>query len=821
MILRIFLKVLKIIRKLISWIILLISLLGIAAIAYFAYKYVPVLEQYISDADKLVKESSADTFHTDNTSYIYSNDGTEIAELRAGADSTYLNFKDIPDDVLHAFIAIEDKRYYKHHGVDWASTAKSLYLLIRDREISRGGSTITQQLVRNVYTEEIGFKKSYERKLREIFTALCLEKRFDKDDILEFYVNNINYGNNYYGIEAASVGYFGKSVSELSVAEVALLCAIPNNPTYYDPRAHLEHTVARRNIIIREMYNQNYIGEDEYLESINSSVAILDAENVFFNYESSFAIRCAVEYLMEYTGFEFRYAFDTQDTYNLYREEYSSAYADAEKLLYTGGYKIYTTLDLATQQMVQSCLDTQLKAFNKKTSDGIFVVQGAATVIDNDTGKVVACVGGRSQDELLGMQSLNRAFQSYMQPGSTIKPLIVYTPALQAGYTAKSIVSDSPIEGGPANAGDSYLGDITLRTAVEKSKNVVAWRLFEEIGPKVGLSYVQNMHFDKITPNDYFQPASLGGLYYGVTTTQMAAAYATLANSGVYRPATCLTAILNADGDHIYLDGSSTRVYSADSANAMLDILAGVANTGTAAGLKLEGNSKMPIACKTGTTNDNRCAWFCGVTPYYSVAVYVGRDDNKSTKNLTGASYPKDIWAEIQSSLCSGKPIKKLYEKVKSQKKKSKKTTEVTDDNTKEENGESRDVEADGDREAPTKTDVTFPIENSSQDYEVNTETQTGEFVPVETDPTQSVEEDTEPPDSAQSTEEPSAPERSTEELPDSEVSTKEPPDSEQPTGELPPDSEQSTENPPDSEPSSKGLPDSEKSTEKAISSST
>lgn len=785
MILRIFLKALKIIRKLISWIILLVLLSGIVAIAYFAYKYVPVLEQYISDADKLVRESSVDTFRTDNTSYIYSNDGTEIAELRAGATSTYLNFEDIPDNVLDAFIAIEDKRYYEHHGVDWASTAKSLYLLIRDREISRGGSTITQQLVRNVYTEEIGFKKSYERKLREIFTALCLEKKFDKDDILEFYVNNINYGNNYYGIEAAAVGYFGKSVDELSVAEVALLCAIPNNPTYYDPRTHLEHAVKRRNIIIREMYHQGYIDEDEYLKSVNSSVAVLDAENVFFNYESSFAIHCAVEYLMEYTGFEFRYTFDTQDAYNSYRDGYSSAYADAEKLLYTGGYKVYTTLDLTTQQMVQSCLDTQLKAFEKKTEDGIFVMQGAVTVIDNDTGKVVACVGGRSQDELSGIQSLNRAFQSYMQPGSTIKPLIVYTPALQAGYTAKSIVSDSPIEGGPANAGGSYLGDITLRTAVEKSKNVVAWRLFEEIGPKVGLSYVQNMHFDKITPNDYFQPASLGGLYYGVTTTQMAAAYTTLVNGGVYRPATCLTAILNANDDHIYLDGSSTRVYSADSANAMLDILAGVANTGTAAGLKLKGSSKMPIACKTGTTNDNRCAWFCGVTPYYSVAVYVGRDDNKPTKDLTGASYPKDVWVDVQSNLCREKPVKKLYEKVKSKKKKPKKTVKVADDNTEEGNDESRDVEISRDQEIPAETEVTPPAENNSRDNEVDTESQTGKFAPVETEPTQSNEEGTEPLD----------------EPLDSEVSTEDPP-------EEPPDTTQPTEGPPDSEVSTEELSD-------------
>lgn len=228
--------------------------------------------------------------------HVYASDGTEIAKLHAGADSLYLASANIPDDVKNAFIAIEDKRFYDHHGVDWASTAKSCYLLVKNKSISRGGSTITQQLVRNVFTEDVGFEKSYTRKLKEILTALLLEKKYKKDQILEYYINNINFGNGYCGIGAAAVGYFGKDVSELSTAEVALLCAIPNNPTYYDPRTNLKHTLTRRNLILQQMYEQGYLDKENYLVALNSGVDLIEPATKFYNYESSYAIHCAVEY---------------------------------------------------------------------------------------------------------------------------------------------------------------------------------------------------------------------------------------------------------------------------------------------------------------------------------------------------------------------------------------------------------------------------------------------------------------------------------------------------------------------------------------------
>lgn len=660
-------KVLRAIGRVVYWCCICILIVCILGVCFAAYKFMPVVEKYLSEAEELVANSSASTFYTENTGYIYAADGTEIAVLRANGYSNYLESKDIPDNVKNAFVAIEDKRFYKHHGVDWGSTAASALKLVIYKHTDRGGSTITQQLVRNVFTDDIGFEKTYTRKLKEIMTAICLEKKYSKDLILEYYINNINFANNYYGIEAASLGYFDKPVSELTTSEIALLCAIPNNPSYYNPREHLDHTVKRRNVILKEMYNQGYLDRQNYLVALNSSVTLCKQESAFYNYESSFAIKCATECLMRNSGFIFRYSFKSQKEYDAYREEYDSAYSEASHLLYTGGYQVYTTLNLKAQEKAQKALDSQLKSFTGKNKDGVFTMQGAATVIDNKTGKVIACIGGREQET--DVYSLNRAYQAYMQPGSTIKPLIVYTPALQAGYTPSSIVSDTEIKNGPSNSDGKYLGEITLREAVEKSRNCVAWRLLDELGPKVGLSYVQNMKFDKITPNDYYDSAALGGLYYGVTTVQMASGYATLENGGVFRNPDCIAMILNAKGKNVYVEEKEHRVYSEQASSQMIDVLQGVAKQGTAAGLVVKGNEKMPIACKTGTTNGGKCAWLCGITPYYSVAVYVGRDDGKATKGLWGSTYPKYVWQGIQSSLCKGKPVKKLY-KIKEPKKK-------------------------------------------------------------------------------------------------------------------------------------------------------
>lgn len=705
-------RVLRVIGKTIKVILLLIFTVAIITLGFATYKLIPIYKQYLTEADALVASSSVSDFRRGAPTVVYASNGTEIAELTTGSEGAYTEFADLPDDVCNAFIAIEDRRFYEHHGVDWASTAKSCYLLFTTKSMSRGGSTITQQLIRNVFTSQIGFEKSYTRKAKEILTALLLEKKYSKEQILEFYVNNVNFANNCYGIGNAAEAYFDKTVDELSTSEVAFLCAIPNNPTYYNPRTNFNHTIHRRNLILKAMYEQGYLTREDYLYAVNSSVTIVaQKETQMHDYECSYAIKCATEALMRNAGFEFHYSFTSQEAYDAYKDEYDQAYEDAEHDLRSRGYQVYTTIDPAIQKNCQKILNKQLSKFKDRNKNGVFVVQGAGTVVNNSTGKVVAIIGGRLQKQT--SLSWNRAWQSYMQPGSTIKPLAVYTPALEFGYKAGSKVKDEPIKDGPKNADGRYLGEITLRQAVEKSRNVIAWKLFSEVGPENGLAYLQKMQFDKITPNDYFLPAALGGLYYGVNTVQMASGYATLANLGGYQEADCIATILDAEGTSIYQEQESIQVYTKSASMQMLDILQGVAKEGTAAGLVLKDNAKMPIACKTGTTNESRCAWFCGVTPYYSVAVYVGRDDNKPIDGLYGATYPKQIWAGMQNYLCRGKTVKPLFKKTA---KKAKKTKDKQDQQTVLEQNQTNQSEAH--RVTPSAKEESDSQQNSEHEAE-------------------------------------------------------------------------------------------------------
>ena len=625
---------------------------GFVLAVFVYYKYGDELLLYYDDAVKAVAQSSPDMFKGNQTGYVYDSAGSLLVKLKSAKDSEYVTADEVPESVLNAFVAIEDKRFWSHHGVDWKSTLNAAYLLVKnDGEVKRGGSTITQQLARN---EFLSFEVSYERKLREIFTALQLEKKYSKKQILEFYINDIYYANQYYGIGAAAKGYFGKGIDELDYGEVAFLCAIPNNPTYYDPRTNFDHTISRRNLILREMYSQGYLTEQEYLTSVNAVTKLVDPVQTFYNYQSSYALDCAVRSFMEISGFEFRYTFDNMDDFHRYRKKYRIAYEEAKGMLYAGGYKVYTSLNADVQNALQDSLNENLAEFTDKTEEGEFVVQGAGTVIDNEAGLVLATVGGRS-DGGENIYTLNRAFQSFKQPGSTIKPLIVYTPAMEAGYTPDSIVNDSPIEDGPKNSNEKYMGNISLRTAVEKSKNVVAWRLFEEIKPETGLSKLSKMQFTRIVPDDYTIAASLGGLTYGVSTVEMASAYSCLANDGIYREPTCIVKIENRNGVNVMPKTESVSVFSRNAAHQMIDVLQGVGLRGTAAGLSL--GSDMPVACKTGTTNEQKAGWFCGTTPYYSVAVYVGADREITIDNLWGNTYPCYVWRDIQSYLNSGKEV--------------------------------------------------------------------------------------------------------------------------------------------------------------------
>jgi penicillin-binding protein, 1A family len=540
-------------------------------------------------------------------------------------------------DVGAAIVSIEDKKFYQHKGIDYKAIIRAIKAMIENGEVTQGGSTITQQLSRTVFLNQ---DKTWERKVEEMFIATELEKKYNKNQILEFYINNIYFGNGYYGIQAASIGYFNKEVSQLDLSQIAFLCAIPNNPTLYDPLTNIENTLGRRDRILKNMYEDGKISESAMYLAKAEEIELKRPETEKNNYVETYTYYCAIRLLMEQDGFTFRTEFNSKEDKEAYQKNYSNMYEQCQKRLYTAGYRIYTSMDLEAQTQLQQAIDDKLKDFTEVNEEGVYKLQGAGVCIDNETGYVCAIVGGRSQD--FDGYTLNRAYQSYRQPGSAIKPLIVYTPILERGYTPDSIVVDQAIEDGPSNADGVYSGEMTLRTALAKSKNSVAWQLFEEVTPKVGLSYLKAMNFSKLAVEDERLTSSLGGLTNGASPVEMAAAYATLENDGDYRMPTCIVKITDAQGNVVVsTTQEAEKIYKTTAARMVTNMMQTVIQEGTGRGL---GVSNMPSAGKTGTTNDNKDGWFAGYTPYYTASIWVGFDMPEKLPGLTGSSYPGEIW---------------------------------------------------------------------------------------------------------------------------------------------------------------------------------
>lgn len=615
------------------------------------------------EAKDLVDSSTPDTFRLAQTSYIYSDDGTQLAALAESEDATYLSYEDIPADVVNAFVSVEDRTFWNNSGVDYKGILRVCVNYVKTKgQVAEGASTITQQLARGTFLSN---EKTLSRKIKEIFIARQLTKKYTKEQIMEFYCNSCCFANGIYGVEDASQKYFGCSVSELSLSETAYICAIPNRPEYYNPLKNSENAISRRNKILQDMYECDYITKDAGDAALAENITVAevsDEEDTFYNYEATYAINCAIRYLMKQDGFEFKSHFEDDADYDTYNAYYDEMYKQAKHKLYTGGYKVTTTMNLKAQKNLQKIFDKEL-AFNTKVdeSTGIYQFQGAMTVIDNETGKVVAMIGGRSQDELQQTYSLNRGFQSFKQPGSSIKPLVIYTPALEEGYDANSTLTEIDVKAAKKSTSEKISKmsgkKMSLRYAVEDSKNGCAYSLYNIITPKVGLSYIENMNFSKIVQQDYTLSSGLGGLHHGTNTVEMANAYSTLENHGEYRQADCISSILDASGNEIYEEPESKTVYTRSASDQMTDILEGVLNSsaGTAKGLKWSSASDVAAAAKTGTTNDNNVAWFCGYTPYYTISVWVGYDYPKSVKGLWGNTYPAYIWKEAMLYMIDGK----------------------------------------------------------------------------------------------------------------------------------------------------------------------
>lgn len=621
---------------------LLVTLIG-GIVFYFMYGQELLAMQ--QEARKAVQESTRQTFCSAETSVIYDSKGKEIADLKGERDVYYLTNDQIPDYVKMAFVSIEDKKFYTHSGVDYFAIARAAIQRVKKGKITQGGSTITQQLIRNVF---ISKEQTYERKIREMFYAQEMERKYSKEDILEFYINNVYFHNGYYGIEAASYGYFDKEVNQLTLSEIAFLCAIPNGPTKFNPLVNFDNTMTRRDLILKNMRDDGKISNEEYDNAIMQEIVLAVQKNKKQNYVETFAKSAAIKALMKSQGFVFQYKFANDAEKKEYDEEYNELHETCEGSLYTAGYRIYTSINMNKQSELQKAVNEQLSGFKDKADNGVYKMQGAAVCIDNKNGRVVAIVGGRKQNDITGY-TLNRAFQSFRQPGSSIKPLVVYTPSFENGYTPESIVDDTYFNGGPHNSNGKYSGKIQVRAAVAASKNVIAWKLFEELTPKKGLSYILNMGFSNIVADDYYAASSLGGLTKGVSVLEMASGYSTIENEGYFRDPTCIVKITDARGNIIYKDRQvKKRIYTKDASHMMTSCMKDVITKGTAVGLGL--NSTVSAA-KTGTTNDKKDGWFCGFTSYYTTAVWVGYDTPQTVNDLYGSTYPGRIWHQYMEKI--------------------------------------------------------------------------------------------------------------------------------------------------------------------------
>lgn len=629
-------KLWKRVLKGIFILIITICVLAVAMAGYIYSKYGEKIASTIKDGNTISQNIKDTDFNTRKPTQFYDINGKLLKEFKTNT-YYYTKEKDLNPYVGKAFTSIEDERFYEHDGVDYKGIARSAWVYIKSKGGTlQGGSTITQQLSRNVF---LTLDRNMWRKLSEAVIAQNLEKRYSKSEILEFYVNNINYGNGCYSIESASQYYFQKSNKDLSISQIAMLVVIPNNPSIYDPVNKMGNVTKRRNLVLDKMLLLGKISQKDYTKAKTEVIKLNIKPNVIaepMDYSMQYAVHNATLTLMEQGGFIFRYSFSENKDRITYFDKYNEEYSNKEKELLSGRYRIDTSIDMNKQQKLQIVLDKQLSKYTKKDKNtGLYEKQGASVTIDNSTGEVVAIVGGRSQTG----NTFNRGFLGVRQPGSSIKPLVAYTPAYENGY----IPSSNGVTG------------ITLRHAVEASVNPVAVSLVDRVGVQKSLQYLQNMEFKYITPDDKTSIVALGGFTKGVTAVEMASGFSTLARNGTFIRPTNVRKITNTVSKEIVYESKyqQTKIYDSGSAYLMTDTLKGVLTEKHGTGKKLPLSNYKYSAGKTGTTNKSKDCWFVGYTPYYSTSVWVG-NDIPAEQNMYGADEPGHIWKEYMEFLHKG-----------------------------------------------------------------------------------------------------------------------------------------------------------------------
>ena len=663
--------------------------------------------------------------------FVYDADGNQLQKLTSSSSNRMsVSIEKIPDDMQHAIVAIEDERFYEHNGIDIRGILRAFVKGVTNGfHFNEGASTLTQQLLKNnVFTNwtNEGKIERFKRKFQEQYLAVQLEKSLTADGkdtkqvILENYLNTINLGAGCYGVQAAAQRYFGKDIKDLTLSECTVLAAIPQNPTKYNPISHPEYNSQRREKVLLNMYEQGYISESEYQEALMDNVYerikqtdSSQAEVEPYSYFIDELIKQVINDLQVQKGYTEVQAYNalysgglriytTQDPriQTICDEEY----ADPENFPADSQIGIDWALSVKKRNGETQHYSVEMMRLYFRNSDPDFELlfdsveeaqsyidtykesvvlpgesiiaertsfapqpQSSLTIIDQYTGYVKAIVGGRG--EKTASLTLNRATDTYRQPGSTFKILSTYAPALDQGMTLATTFEDEPYEyadGTPVRnwLTNSYHGTTTIRYAIEQSVNVVAVKCLTDITPQTGFDYLQNFGFSNLITSktingkvfsDIQQPLALGGVTYGVTNLELTAAYAALANGGIYIKPMFYTKILDQDGNVIIENTpQKTTVTKESTAYLLTNAMEDVVNQGTGTNLRLD---HMTVAGKTGTTSAYNDVWFAGYTPYYTCAVWAGYDNNeKLSPEGIGRSYHQILWRKIMNQIHENLP---------------------------------------------------------------------------------------------------------------------------------------------------------------------
>ena len=554
------------------------------------------------------------------SSQVFDSHGRLITTLHSDQNRLPIVINKVPQNLQNAFIAAEDNRFYEHIGIDPIGIFRAIFANLTNRGIAQGGSTITQQLAKNAFLSQ---EQTLKRKIQEAMLALEIEHKYSKKEILEMYMNQIYFGQGAYGIQTAAKTYFNKDVNELTLTQCAMLAGLPKSPNYYSPFNNLNEAKKRKNVVLDQMVKYGYV----------SAAEAEDAKNQDLGLSKSHQSKEADEYasFIDYVS-----------------QQVAKKYGD--DALYKEGLKIYTTMDVDKQHAAVRAMRNLPN--NYTDENGLTQPQAAIVSIDPKTGHILAMVGGRGQD------SFNRASMAVRQPGSAFKPF-VYLTALQHDMTPDTTMNDQPVTYGswsPKNAGGSYSGTMTLSDALAHSVNTIAVQLADQVGTKNIIANAKKMGITTLDAKDDNLAMALGGLTKGVTPLEMASAYGTFANKGVHVKPTAIVKILDRTGN-VLEDASTlekeetkTRVMSEREAYEMTTMLEGVIDhgTGTAAAIG------RPAAGKTGTTDDNKDAWFVGYTPDIVTAVWIGDDTGShSLGEIYGGTIPAEIWKDYMSSATS------------------------------------------------------------------------------------------------------------------------------------------------------------------------